>query len=88
MSVVRIEHFRFRCDGPSRPADSSRLCGATSEIVEGQNVRDAAFWCESRHGWLVIMGNDSPLFTYCPEHRHLGEDYAKQIAARRAKGSL
>lgn len=74
MGHIPIEHYRFRCDAPPRPLDSSPLCGSTSPTVEGQNLRDAAFWCEQKYDWCIVMGQYSPLFTYCPEHAHLGKE--------------
>lgn len=65
MSYTHIEHYRFRCDAPG--------CRVTSPIIAGTNVKDAGRLCE-RYSWHVVMGNDKPLFTYCPEHYGLWEE--------------
>lgn len=74
MSYVEVRAYRFRCDGPPLLHHSSIVCANTSEPVQGENLRDAALWCGVLYGWRIVMGNETPLVTYCPDHKHLWSD--------------
>lgn len=67
MSYTLIHHYIFICDAIS----DGKLCGAQSPIIESRDLADAARWCEHLHDWRILMGRETPLFTYCPEHKGL-----------------